>query len=544
MIALLSAFFSDKIFFSWSTTSLSIWYTISAVFLAWLTSYLHKRYSVWSRQGIRGPKPIPIFGNTLDYFFKPNKDVDISRIKKYGRIFGAFNALEPLLVVSDPKILRKILVQDFWSFTGRRSYNHWLLKQFLISKNGQEWKEMRSVISPTFTSGKMKQMLPLMKESLVSMEKTIDKIVKNGEGNRVDSKKLFGCFTLDVIAKCAFATETNAHENENDAFIEPVRRFFKYNKLKVMMVLLLPNFIKDFFNITAQPAKSVDFMANVAKQIMDNRRRESQYEKRSYPDLLQLMMSAGKSTVKEQVVEDTVDNEAHHGNEDEVTRVKPTDSHKMSLTDHEIMANTILVLVAGYETTATTITFTSYSLAINPRVQDRLRTEVNDALNSNGGDLSYEVLSGLKYLDAVISETLRMFPPVIRVERIADEDCVLDTEDGQKIQIKKGNVIYVPIYAIQHDKEFYDDPEEYRPERFLPENRHKLVPYTYLPFVAGPRNCIGMRFALMEAKLAIAHLVHKYKFKRSDRTAVPLDFSKSSTLLQAKEIIIGIKPVN
>ena len=544
MIALLSAFFSDKIFFSWSTTSLSIWYTISAVFLAWLTSYLHKRYSVWSRQGIRGPKPIPIFGNTLDYFFKPNKDVDISRIKKYGRIFGAFNALEPLLVVSDPKILRKILVQDFWSFTGRRSYNHWLLKQFLISKNGQEWKEMRSVISPTFTSGKMKQMLPLMKESLVSMEKTIDKIVKNGEGNRVDSKKLFGCFTLDVIAKCAFATETNAHENENDAFIEPVRRFFKYNKLKVMMVLLLPNFIKDFFNITAQPAKSVDFMANVAKQIMDNRRRESQYEKRSYPDLLQLMMSAGKSTVKEQVVEDTVDNEAHHGNEDEVTRVKPTDSHKMSLTDHEIMANTILVLVAGYETTATTITFTSYSLAINPRVQDRLRTEVNDALNSNGGDLSYEVLSGLKYLDAVISETLRMFPPVIRVERIADEDCVLDTEDGQKIQIKKGNVIYVPIYAIQHDKEFYDDPEEYRPERFLPENRHKLVPYTYLPFVAGPRNCIGMRFALMEAKLAVAHLVHKYKFKRSDRTAVPLDFSKSSTLLQAKEIIIGIKPVN
>ena len=535
---------SDKTLFNWDATSFTMLYAASVILVTVLSLFLLKRYTYWSRQGISGPIPIPFIGNLLSSLIRPVKDVDKERVDKYGRIFGGYQGSSPVLYISDPKVLRKVLVQDFWYFSDRRDNFHNLLKNNVISKNGQEWKEMRSVISPTFTSGKMKQMLPLMKESLVSMEKTIDKIVKNGEGNRVDSKKLFGCFTLDVIAKCAFATETNAHENEDDPFIHYTRKFFMFSKPLLLLFFTLPDFLKRFLNLSAIPHDAISFLENVSRQIMDNRRKEAGHEKRSYADLLQLMMSAGsKNAEKEITTETVVENEAHHGNEHETTDMKTSDaSSKKSLTDNEIVANTILVLIAGFETTATTLTYTSYSLAMNPQVQNKLREEINKAFDENGGDLPYNILSGLKYLDAVISETLRMYPPVTRVERKATQPYVLETEDGKKISLRKGDFIAVPIYAVHHDKEFYADPEEYRPERFLPENRHELVPYTYLPFVAGPRNCVGMRFALMEAKLAVAHLVRKYRFTRVDKTAVPIQF-QSGLLLQSKEIIVGIEPI-
>jgi cytochrome P450 family 3 subfamily A len=102
-------------------------------------------------------------------------------------------------------------------------------------------------------------------------------------------------------------------------------------------------------------------------------------------------------------------------------------------------------------------------------------------------------------------------------------------------------VVQVPIYARHHDPEFYPNPYRFDPNRFLPENRHLLTPYTYLPFGAGPRNCVGMRFGLMEAKTAIVNLINKFKFVRTENTKVPLEFVKGSRILKAKDITVGIE---
>ncbi len=88
----------------------------------------------------------------------------------------------------------------------------------------------------------------------------------------------------------------------------------------------------------------------------------------------------------------------------------------------------------------------------------------------------------------------------------------------------KGQTVEIPVYAIHHSEEYFPNADKFIPERFLPENRHKIIPYSYLPFGAGPRNCIGMRFALTEAKLGLASIIQKYRFSRSPRTEVPLSF--------------------
>jgi len=109
------------------------------------------------------------------------------------------------------------------------------------------------------------------------------------------------------------------------------------------------------------------------------------------------------------------------------------------------------------------------------------------------------------------------------------------------ITIPKGTLVQIPVNAIHHDEEFYPNPYRFDPERFMPENRDKLTPYTYLPFGAGPRNCVGMRFALMEGKTAIVSIITKFKFVRTVNTKVPLEFVKGVRVLQAKDITVGVQ---
>lgn len=138
-----------------------------------------------------------------------------------------------------------------------------------------------------------------------------------------------------------------------------------------------------------------------------------------------------------------------------------------------------MFLMAGYETTATSLTYATYELALNPDVQDKLCNEINAAIQPTG-KLDYDILCRLPYLDAVISETLRMHSPAVKTTRI--------TEQVHKIgntTVYPGQQVDIPIHAIHHDEKYYTNPFKFDPERFMPHNRQNLVPYTYLPFGGG-----------------------------------------------------------
>ena len=181
------------------------------------------------------------------------------------------------------------------------------------------------------------------------------------------------------------------------------------------------------------------------------------------------------------------------------------------------------------------MTFTAYALAVNADVQQRLRQEITEAVAADGGQLKYDTVMSLKYLDAVVNETLRHYSPVIKIERQATSDYKIES---LAVPIKKGDRIQVPIYAIHHDPDLFPDPDTFNPDRFMPDHKHQLVPCSFLPFMTGPRNCIGARFALLEAKTTIAAILMSYDICRSDKTAVPLDLSRVTLLMQAKDVTV------
>ncbi len=206
------------------------------------------------------------------------------------------------------------------------------------------------------------------------------------------------------------------------------------------------------------------------------------------------------------------------------------------MSETEILAQALVFFLAGYETTASTLSFCIYELALNPDIQQKLYDEVMSSLDSNG-TIPYDTLAKMPYLDAVLSETLRKYPAGTVLAREASVRYELGNTG---LTLFKGQTVEIPVYAIHHSEEYFPNAEKFIPERFLPENRHLIIPYTYLPFGAGPRNCIGMRFALTEAKLGLASIIEKYRFSRSPRTEVPLSFKNGIALLQPKDIFVRI----
>ncbi|KAG7265319.1 hypothetical protein CRUP_021628 [Coryphaenoides rupestris] len=143
----------------------------------------------------------------------------------------------------------------------------------------------------------------------------------------------------------------------------------------------------------------------------------------------------------------------------------------------------------------------------------------------------------MEYLDSVINETLRLYPIAMRLERVAKASVEING-----LVIPKGTVVMVPLWALHRDPDLWPNPEEFRPERFSKENKESIDPYTYMPFGLGPRNCIGMRFAMVMMKLALVEILQRFSFATCDETEVPLEMDTQGLLTPKRPIRLKLVP--
>lgn len=195
----------------------------------------------------------------------------------------------------------------------------------------------------------------------------------------------------------------------------------------------------------------------------------------------------------------------------------------IDFTDDDIVAQSMIFFLAGFTGVANSLSFTMYELAINDNVQDKLAAEVDDVnAQLNGQPISYEQLQKMKYLDGVVTESLRKWSVNIVIDREVTKQYVLDNGEGTKVVLQPGDNIWIPSYAIQRDPKYYPEPEKFLPERFLSDAEHPVDPATYMPFGVGPRACIASRFALMQLKATIFYMIKTFRVECSPNTLVPI----------------------
>ncbi|CAG2171092.1 unnamed protein product, partial [Oppiella nova] len=411
------------------------------------------------------------------------------------------------------------------------SSNH-VTSRSLNHVSGEDWKRVRSIVSPVFTSGKMRQMSPKISACLTDLCAHIDTIAVTGQP--LDAWDVCGRFVLDIIARNVFGAKIDAYLSNDNPFVVFANEKFNLTLKKEMSRLLLPKFMQKWLNVSNKV--SDQFFLDTVRQIIADRR---QKPNKKNVDLIQLLMDADIGDREGQANErDNNNHQQNRGDEEVAADRKAYDINVANkrLTEDEIIAQGYIFFIGGYLETASALAFSAYEMACNPTAQQRLLDEIEGAgVDAPDNDLSYDALARLPYLAAFLSEVQRRHSNTQPMARVAASDYRLG-DTG--ITIKAGQQIEVPNYALHYSDQYYEQPYQFDPERFMPENKHKIKPYAYLPFGAGPRNCIGMRFALLIVKLALAHMVKRYRFYRCPQTDVPVQYKPFIHMISPKRVVV------
>lgn len=177
----------------------------------------------------------------------------------------------------------------------------------------------------------------------------------------------------------------------------------------------------------------------------------------------------------------------------------------------------------------------SHELACNPDIQQKLYEEINQVHRTlEGGPVNYEAVQKLRYMDMVVSETLRLWPPISGTDRQVTKPYRMENSDGTIVDLTTDDVVWFAIYGIHTDEAYWPEPERFDPERFNEENRRNIRPCTFLPFGNGQRACIASRYALMVAKTLFFYILNEFKIEKCDKTPNPLVLKANTINMMAE----------
>ena len=345
-----------------------------------LYSIIKWKYSYWERKGMPFVKPIIPYGNfkgigktyhTSELFEKL-----YNQMKGKHKIFGIYSIYNPVAMVTDLQLINRILIKDFNSFVNRGNYHNERddpLSSNLLNIEDQKWRSLRSKLTPTFTSGKMKFMFPTLVKVSNEFKTTIDLLLDETEAKvaDVEIKDLFARFTTDIIGECAFGIECNSLKNPYAEFRIMGRKVFSPSRTNFLRFFISNAFPKlcRLLRFKRTPLDIESFFMRIVRETVLFRK-EANVKRNDFMDLL-------------------------------ITLLNTNSNDKITL--NELSAQAFVFYLAGFETSSTAMTFAMHELAKNPDIQQKARKQINDILKKYNGDFTYEALMEMSYLKQIIN---------------------------------------------------------------------------------------------------------------------------------------------
>lgn len=450
----------------------------------------------------------------------------------YSRIIGFYDILQPTYLLCDADVIKKIAVKDFDHFmdhtasprSGQDDDRDSLFQNSLFALRGQKWKDMRVTLSPAFTGSKMRLMFELVRNCGESMAAFVKAEAVAGKKLEYEMRDIFSRYANDVIATVAFGIEVDSLRNPENDFYTRCKKMINFQKLSVVFKILLLRSVPSLahkLKLNIADAEAAEFF----KAMITDNMRQREVHNIVRDDMIHMLMEVRKGALKHQTGDEQTKDAGFATAEESVIK-DITRSRLWS--ENELLAQCFLFFLAGFDTISSCLTFATYELAINPEIQQRLYEEVQRTEQElKGLPLSYEVLQKMEYMDMVVSEALRLRPPVSISKRICNKDYLYDSGDGTWFMIEKGRVLWIPMISVLRDPKYFPNPDKFDPERFSKDNRANIHTGAYLPFGIGPRNCIGSRLALMEVKSILYFLLKDFSFEPTEKTQIPLQMAKS-----------------
>ncbi|XP_035701834.1 LOW QUALITY PROTEIN: cytochrome P450 4g15 [Folsomia candida] len=433
------------------------------------------------------PGKFPIVGS-IPYIFGPIDDAAIlfeNLINKFGRRVVLWLGPNPLalVILADADGAQKILSSVNYDKGSFYSHFKWLLGKGLITSDGQLWKDDRKLLGPSFKYQKLTGFLPIFNKH----SKTLVEILTRTQNQTTNVYPRLARATMDFIKESAFSQDSNFQIND-DNFLAATRMALDSFRLRLAIPpLTLVPIIWDRFGLGKQDKVCSELINQAMSKAIEKRKIALALEEKSG------MSGADVNyPIQKPFIDVLLD----------------------SKSEKDIIAHIVTIFGAGFETTASGMNYTLFLLASNPSAQEKVHLELDSIF---GGDINRDVtlndLSDMKYLEMCIKEALRIFPPVPLVSRNAQEDIHLSTTEKsyrKELRLwfssvkscKIRSTTRIPTFSIRTD---------------FSQRNAQLDIHTHIPFSAGPRNCIGMKYAWIQMKTCLAHILRRFRVSTSQK---------------------------
>ncbi|KAK5646508.1 hypothetical protein RI129_004972 [Pyrocoelia pectoralis] len=468
------------------------------ILVYFLFKYTCRNYTYWKKRGVPYVQPAPFFGNLFQVFFF-QKQLGISFAEYYEKFdspyFGLYVFSTPILLIKSPAMIKKILVKDFQHFNDRSIASNEqcdvLSSNMLFMAKNPEWKYLRTKMTPVFAN--MKNMVPLIKEVGDNMLYYLNQHL---DEKFIDCQDVSVRYTTDVIASCAFGVDARSFYDENSPFRLASKRMWSLN-LKTgvsQLSYFMAHSLVKLLNLPFFDVEMLDLLRRTFWVTLEDRKRTE--------------------AVRHDVIDAMIELE---------NRASSKEDFKFE--GDKVLAQAVQFFTAGYQSASLTIAFTLYELSLKSEIQNRLRLEMKNTLECNK-EIKYSTIQNMKYLNMVVKETLRKYPPLPFLQRKCVSDYKVPNED---FIIEEGTTVYISSLGLHHDKKHFPNPELFDPERFADKTTENT--FSYIPFGKGPRDCIGDRFSLLVVKYALLRVLTEFSVEATSITPIPICYSLYSFFL-------------
>ena len=410
---------------------------------------------------VPGPKGLPLLGSAINHLRDP-LGFSTKCAHSYGDV--VFFRVGPIrtYMFNHPSLIEEILRKQSESLI--KSVDYRALQEVfgngLLLSEGSFWKRHRRLMQPAFHHER------IVAYSEVMTACTDRKLASWQDGETRDLHQEMMQLTLDIVARTLFGADVAKNTSEVENALNTIMVHYKSYAKQMQVVSVLPKWLP----IPGQGRfrEAVEQLNAIVYGIIRDRRQMPG------EDLLSMLLQA-------------------------------TDEDGSQLSDQELRDEVTTLLLAGHETTANALSWTLMLLSQHPEVEARLLQELQSVLGDRAPTVAD--LDQLFYLQRVIQESMRIYPPVWALSREVVRDCQIG-----EYRLPPGTLVYVSPWVMHRDSRFFEAPDQFRPERWADHLEQCLPPGAYFPFGDGPRVCIGQSFAMMEVKLLLAKIVQTFHF--------------------------------
>ncbi|GJQ86415.1 hypothetical protein Trydic_g10324 [Trypoxylus dichotomus] len=465
----------------------TVFVLILTAFIVWLVYYYRKvQYFERYLKNVPGPSPLPLVGNAMEF---PSPTAFLPKLMEYGAKYKGnykvYLGSQPYLIILNPKDM-EILMNHQSALKKSDLYNYmrnWL-GAGLLTAHGDRWRKHRKIITPAFHFQILEEFIDVFNnqsEVLVSILK------KECTHDNVDIYPFITRCTLDIICEAAMGTTVNAQKDRHSEYVNCITTLLDISFIRLFSPILSNDLLYMFSATYRREKYALKVVHDYTKAVINRRKQEISGSFANDKENTNSIGRKKKRAFLDLLLEHSL--------------------HDPEFTEEHIREEVDTFMFEGHDTTATSITFALENLARNPDVQKKAYEEICGIFSDDPArTATYRDLQEMKYLEMVIKESLRVYTTVPAIGREIERDI-----EWNGIKLPKGLMVTFFLHGVHHSANVHKNPEEFDPERYIPEAMKESHPYASLPFSAGPRNCIGQRFAMLELKSTISRVLRSFE---------------------------------